>query len=228
MKPKDLKRPFSFDERKPLLEDAVFYLPDYCDLDFELPWKRASIEFCSGNGDWIIAKALKQPDHFFVAVEMRFDRVRKIWAKMKNRGIENLLIVCGEAFSFLSRFVPDQAVDDVWINFPDPWPKRRHEKHRLMREDFLQQLARTVRGRVTLATDDATYMERSQQLLDAHPDFEGGRQEIEEYGGSYFDSLWREKGREIFYATYGRAAAQDQEYLQQPRAKVLCSEASAC
>lgn len=228
VKPTDLKSPFKFEERRPLLQDSVFFLPDYCTLDYELPWKPASIEFCSGNGDWIVERALLEPKRLFVAVEKRFDRVRKIWSKMKNHNIDNLLIVCGEAFTFLKNFVPNKGVEDVWINFPDPWPKRKHAKHRLMQKSFLDELARTVNGTITLATDDALYMERAQQLLDVHPKFEGGRCQLESYGVSYFDTLWRKKGREIFYATYGRTAEANREDLQRLRAELLHSASYAC
>ena len=223
MKPKDLQPPPKSENNAPILIDGVFYSQDLSTVPYDLDWKSASIEFCSGNGGWIIERALLEPDRFFIAVEKRFDRVRKIWAKMKNRGVKNLLIVCGEGYAFIKRFVPDGGVEDVYINFPDPWPKRKHERNRLMQASFLDELARVMRGSLTLATDDATYMEHSLKFLEEHPDFEGGTRKIEEYGESYFDSLWREKGKEIFYATYGRCFAPDQKSLQRPRAELSYS-----
>ncbi len=207
VKPKDLKPPVKCDEKHSSFVDGVFFVGDT--LDFQLDWKRASIEFCSGNGDWMIERALGEREKFFVAVEKRFDRVRKIWSKMKNRGVGNLLIVCGEAFFFVKHFIPEGGVEDVYINFPDPWPKRRHAKHRLLQRLFLDELARVMRGSLTLATDDVEYMESAHALLGAHPAFEEGQREIKDYGGSYFDTLWREQGKEILYATYDRGIAEN-------------------
>lgn len=168
-----------------------------------------SIEFCSGNGDWIVEKALLEPHRHFVAVELRYDRVQKIEKRVRNRGVKNLTVVRSEAYLFVKESVRDRSVQDVFINFPDPWPKRRHAKHRLIQEPFLNELARVMTGSLTLATDDANYMNEALRFLDKHPDFEGGRCQIEGYGTSYFDALWREKGKEIFYATYRRQPAQD-------------------
>ena len=154
MKPKDLKSPFSFEERTPLLKDGVLYVPEYYDNHSafgHLDWKvifgntnPVSIEFCSGNGEWIIQKAQDNPDTNWVAVELQFERVRKIYSKRHNLGINNLLIVCGEALTFARHYVADASVEQAYINFPDPWPKKRHAKHRLIKPPFPKELARIV------------------------------------------------------------------------------------
>ena len=133
MKPKDLKPVFSFETRRPLLIDRIFYVPIYYEnhRGFTLPDLRDffgnenphCIEYCSGNGDWILEKALQEPEKNWIAVEKRFDRIRKIWAKMKNKSIFNLLIVCGEAFTFTKNYLQANVIEHVYINFPDPWPK---------------------------------------------------------------------------------------------------------
>ncbi|MCP5470223.1 MAG: tRNA (guanosine(46)-N7)-methyltransferase TrmB [Chlamydiales bacterium] len=222
MKPKDLKSPFKFEERRPLLQDGVFYLPEfYTGPHIELEWETSCIEFCSGNGDWIIERALRDPELRFVAVELRFDRVRKIWSKMRNRGVKNLLIVCGEAFTFSRHYIPDAGALEVYINFPDPWPKRKHAKHRLMQKPFLDEMARIVQGNFTFVTDDEVYMAQAEELLEAHPDFSGKVvRSLPGYGSSYFEELWREKGKEILYATYSRCVAEDQEDIHGVRAEL--------
>lgn len=226
MKPKDLRPPFSFQERQALVKDGVFYISQRCQQSESLSWRWASIEFCSGNGDWIIERALSFPEKYFVAVEMRFDRVRKIWSKMHNCGVKNLLIVCGEARTFVKHHVPDKGVEDVFINFPDPWPKRRHAKHRLMQKSFLDELERILCGNLTFVTDDDTYLKETQALLDSHPSFEGEVALIlPNYGSSYFERLWREKGKEIYYATYRRRVTQDREDLHRFRTALLHTEA---
>src|SRR5690349_15082055 len=96
MKPKNLKCPFTWDTRRPLICDRVVYVPEYYQShnEFHFPnWEDPSlfgkpgkvfVEYCTGNGAWIVEKAMQQPEHLWVAVEKRFDRIRKIWSKIHN------------------------------------------------------------------------------------------------------------------------------------------------
>lgn len=227
MKPSDLKRPFRWQHRKVLLEDGILHVPDfYKDYsDFTFPgWESPEIfgnsnpvhvEYCSGNGKWILERAIANPDINWVAVEMRFDRIRKIWAKLKNHELKNLLIVCGEACLSTEHYFPSNSVAATYVNFPDPWPKDRHAKHRLIQKPFVDQVARILKpdGRMTLVTDDKAYC---QQMIE---EFTGCSTmesifpvpyfvtEWPDYGTSYFDELWRSKGETIHYQQYKKKAA---------------------
>lgn len=216
MRPKDLKSPYRWAARRPLLEDRVLFVPDYYDGHQELifpKWKEifgndnpVIIEYCTGNGTWLAEKA-KDSSKNWIAVEWRFERVRKIWSKMKNYGLSNLFIISGEAQTFAREYLPFSSVDGVYINFPDPWPKDKHAKNRLFQQPFIEQLARTIKsgGTLTVATDDPTYSEQISREMLANPAWKSDfpkpyyRTEWEGYGTSYFDTLWREKGKEIRY-----------------------------
>ncbi len=223
MKPKDLKAPHKFCERKPALVDGVLFVPvHYQDHgSFSMPtWQEifhnnhpVHLEYCSGNGDWIVEKAKEHPHINWIAVEKRFDRVRKIWSKRENQHVANLLIVAGSAEPFTEHYVPAGSIAEAYVNFPDPWPKRAHAKHRLMAPLFLDGVVRVLQpgGKLTLATDDRLYCYHSVELLSAMPVFtplfpaphyvhewEGG------YGGSHFDSLWRAEGKVIHYVSFSK------------------------
>ncbi len=171
-----------------------------------------AVEYCSGNGDWVIAKALANPMLNWVAVEKRFDRVRKIWSKMRNRGIDNLLIVCGEAQPFTRHYLFPQSVQEIYINFPDPWPKRGHAKHRLIQKEFVADMARVTceNGSACLVTDDADYSAQMLREMKSspvwRPQFDAPHYTTEwsGYGDSFFDTLWRAKGCTIRYHLYAR------------------------
>ncbi len=216
MRPKDLKFPYKWEERRPHLEGGVLFIPDYYENHSELvfpTWqeifgndKPVVIEYCTGNGTWIAEKA-KDPSCNWVAVEWRFERVRKIWSKAKNYGLSNLFIVCGDAQIFAREYLKTGSVDAVYVNFPDPWPKEKHAKNRLFQRSFIEQMARSSKpsGTVTVVTDDPVY---SQQLSCAMlstfqwaPSFPEPFYVTswEGYGSSYFDSLWRSKGKTIHY-----------------------------
>lgn len=167
--------------------------------------KPVHLEICSGNGQWIGERALQQPGVNWIGVELRFDRARKIWLKSFRENIDNLQVVCGEGNGFLHYYAPPQSVQQVFINFPDPWPKPRHAKHRIIQVSFLEALKRVVRvgGRVTLATDDVPYRD---QMIEEFSKVTGWKR-IEEtdwgfYGDSYFANLWKTKGRTIHYLQY--------------------------
>jgi len=220
MKPKKLKFPFRWESRTPLLLDNVLYVPKFYEHHDE--WSREelgarlsafqsiSVEYCSGNGAWIAEKALENSSTLWIAVEKRFDRVQKIWAKTHNLSISNLLIVCGDALVFTKHYLQSELVDQIFINFPDPWPKAKHAKNRVIREPFVKEMHRISKpgAEAVLVTDDATYSEQvsSEMLRDGvwDPSFPSPfyMTEWPGYGSSFFDSLWRERGREIRYMKF--------------------------
>lgn len=219
MKPKDLKPAFTWETRQPLIVDRIFHIPRFYHehARFSFPgWQDSAlfgnelpvrIEYCSGNGSWIVEKAQSDANSNWVAVEKRFDRVSKLWAKVKNCSLKNLFIVCGDAYIFSQNYLPEASVDEIFINFPDPWPKSKHAKHRLMQKDFIQELARTLKlgSKITFVTDDLFYskmtleaflQEERLQSLFPEPFYQS---EIVNYGSSFFEDLWRSKGKEIRY-----------------------------
>jgi tRNA (guanine-N7-)-methyltransferase len=208
MKPKQLKFPFTWEERRPMISDGVLFIPDYYDRhdEYQFPgWepifgnkKPVVVEYCSGNGTWIAEKA-KDSEKNWVAVEYDFERVRKIWSKKKNYGLDNLFIISGEALTFAREYLPPHSIAEVFINFPDPWPKEKHAKNRLFQQPFIEQLARTTEGTVTAVTDDPVYSEQIVREMATHWEMVLSTNTWENYGASYFDTLWREKGKEIRY-----------------------------
>lgn len=220
MKPKDLKSTFTWETRAPLLKDKILYVPAYYSKHEEhsIPSVKEifgnenpiCIEYCSGNGDWILEKAKENPAINWIAVEKQFERVRKVFSKRENRGVKNLLIVCGEAFTFTKYYLTENTIQKIYINFPDPWPKQRHAKHRLIQGEFIEELSRIIveEGDSVFVTDDTTY---SQSIIKdliqsklwgsiyTDPYFITN---IEDYGYSFFDTLWRKLGKDIYHMQF--------------------------
>jgi len=226
MRPKDLKSIFTWATRAPLLKDKILYVPEYYfdHHKFTMPsWEAifdntqgVSIEYCSGNGDWVVDKARAYPEKNWVAIERQFERVRKIFSKRANYGVNNLLIVCGEALTFTRYYLPEASVEEVYINFPDPWPKHRHAKHRLIQKAFIEQLARVLvpEGKMTCVTDDESYCKAVVELMLSHTEWQHlspepyFRTDVEGYGYSFFEALWKNLGKPIFHIEFLNIAAQ--------------------
>lgn len=222
MKPKDLPALYTWETRRPYLHDGVLCVPQYYDKHHE--WEQPSwesifdraaplhVEFCSGNGEWIADKAEMYPEINWIAVEMQYKRVRKIWSKKKNRSLNNLLVVCGLAEDFSEHYLSDGEVDAVYVNFPDPWPKDRHAKHRIIQSPFANMMAKILKdeGSATLVTDDETYRDQMIQVMQGNCDFYTKAPapyyttEEQSYGQSYFKRLWLGKGKTIHYMNYQR------------------------
>ena len=216
MKPQDLKYPFAWEERRPLLDRGVLFVPRYyflhrCPVLFDRV-APIHLEYCSGHGHWIVERAKKHPAYNWIAVEKRFERVRKIWSKKCNEQVDNLLIVHGDAETFTEFYLSDDSVDHMYINFPDPWPKTKHAHHRLFKQPFIGQMARALKkgGISTMVTDDALWAERIHEAMENSwqpvfpPPFYVT--EWENYGSSYFDALWRKQGRTIHYLQFQPSA----------------------
>lgn len=222
MKPKQLKAPFHWDDRRPHLGDRVLFVPHHYSEhgSFVLPkfdeadlFGRVApiyIEYCSGNGDWVVEKAIQFPEYNWIAVEKRFDRVRKIWSKLKNQHVPNLIVVSGEALPFTEHYLKGGCVAGCFINFPDPWPKGKHAKHRLFQPPFIQQLGRVMEkgAKLTIATDDEIWVDRISLALLKEQNFHSAFPhpyfvtDWPNYGFSYFGHLWREKGKTIHYLQF--------------------------
>jgi len=216
MKPKDLKSPYTFKERRPLIENGIFYLPDhYASYDsFAFPsWEElfgnahpVALEYCSGNGEWIIERARQSPEQNWVAVEKKFERVRKIHSKRANQGLSNLFIICGDAKVFSRKYLKEGSLSAAFVNFPDPWPKARHAKHRIIQPLFVADVQRGMHpeGSFTLVSDAKAYIDEMKEVMGQSALWqEEEPPKMETYGSSYFERLWKEKGRTIYFLRYG-------------------------
>ena len=119
------------------------------------------IEIGCGKGKFLVARAQENPGVNFLGL----DRVDK-WMKsgIKNSGqqnLENVIFLRAEIREFLGR-IPDQSVSLFHVYFPDPWPKRRHRKHRVVTPEFLESLYKKLiaGGSLELATDHEDYFEQ--------------------------------------------------------------------
>ncbi|HOX55973.1 MAG TPA: tRNA (guanosine(46)-N7)-methyltransferase TrmB [Candidatus Paceibacterota bacterium] len=122
------------------------------------------VELGSGDGSFLAEYAQAHPERNFIGVERLLGRIRKLDRKGRRAGLTNLRGVRIECSYLLEYLLPPGSAEALHIYFPDPWPKRKHRRHRLINERFpsLARQALTPGGRVYLRTDDADYF---QQML---------------------------------------------------------------
>ena len=133
-------------------------------LDFAASFGRAApvvVEIGFGNGESLLAMAVAQPEKNFIGVEVHRPGVGQLLMLLAERGIGNVRLVCDDAKEFLEERVPDASLDALQLFFPDPWPKVRHHKRRLVQAEFAQLVRRKLRigGQFHMATDWQHYAE---------------------------------------------------------------------
>ncbi len=131
------------------------------------------VELGSGDGSFLMQYAALHPEHNFIGLERLLGRLRKIDRKGRRAGLQNLRAVRLEASYFLQYVLPKDSISAIHIYFPDPWPKRKHRKNRLIQTGFSELCAGvlTTDGRVYLRTDDADYFKQMQEVFGASPLF---------------------------------------------------------
>ena len=130
------------------------------------------LELGCGDGSFTLQYALANPGQNIVALERLLGRITKLDRKGHRAGLKNLRLLRAEAAYVLEYLLPPGLLDVLHVYFPDPWPKKRHHKNRLISEPFPPLAKRLVRegGIVYLRTDNIEYFE---QMLEVFGDANG-------------------------------------------------------
>jgi tRNA (guanine-N7-)-methyltransferase len=142
--------------------------PQTVPLDIAALFARHAPVVCEigfGNGDHLLAAALAQPHNNFLGIEVHRPGVGRLLARAAVHDVGNLRVSTEDAVTVLRDWLPAAALAELVIYFPDPWPKKRHHKRRLLQPDFVHLVAMRLapRGVMRLATDWSDY---AQQMLD--------------------------------------------------------------
>lgn len=126
-----------------------------------------------GNGEHLLARAAGEPQHDFIGVEVHRPGVGRVLNHAAAAGLRNLRVACHDAVEVLRDGLPDASLDQVVIQFPDPWHKTRHNKRRLVQPEFAALVAQKLKpgGELQLATDWAPYAQHMLDVLNAAPQF---------------------------------------------------------
>lgn len=127
------------------------------------------LEIGFGNGESLLKQAVAEPNFNFIGIEVHAPGVGHLMSEAKQLSLKNLRIYQHDAVEVLTRNIPDATLDKIQIFFPDPWPKKRHHKRRLIQSDFVALLVRKLKsdGVLHCATDWEHYAEQMMDVLSA-------------------------------------------------------------
>jgi tRNA (guanine-N7-)-methyltransferase len=131
------------------------------------------VEIGFGGGEHLAGLAQCHPEIGFIGCEVFENGIARLLSEIDRRRLANLRIYPDDARLLLGA-LPAASVDRLFILFPDPWPKARHKKRRLVSDETLERLAVVMKGgaELRLATDDADYLASMLERLTRHPGFE--------------------------------------------------------
>lgn len=125
------------------------------------------LEIGFGDGEALATVAARHPGRDFLGIEVHRPGVGRLLQRLQRDRLDNVRVVCADAVEVLRDRIPPASLDRVNIFFPDPWPKKRHHKRRLIQPPFVELLARAIRpgGILHLATDWPEYAEHMRAVL---------------------------------------------------------------
>ena len=133
----------------------------------------AELEIGCGDGGFLLEWANRHPEKNFLGVERLLGRLRKLDKKGSRAGLKNLRLLRIEARYLMKYLLPKNSFEAIHIYFPDPWPKDKHRRHRLVDADFPALAAQILvpHGVLHLRTDDPSYFEQMQKSFAPAADF---------------------------------------------------------
>ena len=153
---------------------GIEYSEDHLNLDsiFGRDVPRV-LEIGFGNGESLVEQAVSCPAMDFVGIEVHEPGVGHCLLRVAERGVSNLRLIRHDAVEVLEHQIPDASFHRVNLYFPDPWPKKRHHKRRILQADFLRLLSRKLvpGGSFHIATDWENYAEQIAHVIDSQDCF---------------------------------------------------------
>lgn len=131
------------------------------------------LEIGFGMGDSLVEMAQVHPQYNYIGIEVHRPGVGRLLANVHEKQLTNLKVFCHDAVEILKHTLADHSLDGVFLYFPDPWPKARHHKRRIVQPAFVELIAKKLKpgGFFHMATDWQNYAEHMLDVMNASPLF---------------------------------------------------------
>jgi len=182
----------------------------FVSLDFEVLFGNANpivLEIGSGKGRFLIATAMERPDRNFVGIEKSLHYHRVILERIAKRGLTNVRLINHDAFVVMHKMMRDASVAEVHIYFPDPWPRPREQKRRIIRPEVLQEIRRVLAdgGSGIFVTDHKHYFEKAAPLIESVFRAERRVPGPDDPPRTNYEAKYRAEGRPIYEVRFWNA-----------------------
>ena len=169
---------------------------------------RVILEIGSGKGRFLIASAVEQPDVNFIGIEKSLHYHRVISERVAKRGLRNARLINYDAFLVLREMIPDASLSEIHIYFPDPWPRKREQKRRIIRPEALTEMRRTLvaGGSGIYVTDHREYFEAAAPLIAEFFRAETRIPGPDDPPRTNYEAKYRAEGREIYEVRFWNPA----------------------
>jgi tRNA (guanine-N7-)-methyltransferase len=160
------------------------------------------VEIGSGKGRFLIEAARENRRVNYVGIEKSLHYYRVIEDRLRRANLVNARIVNFDASIVLEKMVGDRSVDEIHIYFPDPWPRPRERKRRMIRDEVMEQFVRVLKdgGGGVYVTDHAEYFAKAVPVLQRYFEVEAGKPEGPPR--TNYEAKYRAEGREIYEARF--------------------------
>jgi tRNA (guanine-N7-)-methyltransferase len=182
---------------------AVEYVPGnyFQPLDLDSVFRRPApleVDIGCGDGSFLTALAKQTPQRNFLGLERLLGRVRSACRKIAQQNLDNARVVRVESSYAVAHLLPANSVAAFYLLFPDPWPKRRHQRRRIVTPEFLDSVYRALVGDgfFTIATDDGDYFDQIRLLVSGDKFVASGADDFNA-PATTFEKNFRDRGLKI-------------------------------
>lgn len=170
------------------------------------------LEIGFGNGAFLIDMAIQEPQCNLIGIDFYRKGIRKVITRMDRLHLNNIRVAYGDASEKIPFLFEEGELSEVFINFPDPWPKKRHHKRRLIQPAFVEMLAGKLApgGRVRIATDFESYAMEILEVMEANAHFSnqhdasGYLHERNDIPKTKYEKSFLNAGKKIFYFEFSK------------------------
>jgi tRNA (guanine-N7-)-methyltransferase len=168
--------------------------------------QRVVLEIGSGKGRFLISGATEQPEVNFIGIEKSLHYHRVIRDRVMKRGLRNIRLINHDAFLVLRDMLGHASIDEIHIYFPDPWPRKREQKRRIIRPEVLTEIRRVLvpDGSGIYVTDHRQYYESAAPVIEQFFRSERRVPGADDPPRTNYEAKYREEGREIFEVRFWR------------------------
>ena len=158
------------------------------------------LEIGSGKGRFLIGTAAENPDRNFLGIEKSLHYHRLIGERVRKRGLTNVRLINHDAFLVMEKMIASESVSELHIYFPDPWPRKREQKRRIIREAALAEMKRVLvpGGSGVYVTDHQEYFEIAAPLIASVFRSETRVPGPDDAPRTNYEAKYREEGRPIY------------------------------